>query len=213
LTASGSACCGICGPYLPRATIAPVSHHSAYSEAIAMVPRGAANAFMGYYGSYVGSTPLPSELRRRQAVSKTDEHAAVRALVTVASYTQALEARVALTRLEDAGIPAFLTDENLVTMNWTWSNAVGGVKLQVSDEHATRAVELLDAEVPAEEPDTDAPTDDTADACPDCGSPDIEQHWRHRRLVYASWMVLGVPIPLLRRGRRCRGCGSRWKGR
>ncbi len=144
---------------------------------------------------------------------KADEHVESHRLVTVACFSQPLEARVALTRLEDAGIPAFLADENLVTMNWTWSNAVGGVKLQAREEDATHAMRLLDGDTPVVEPDSGETAEDSSVVCPHCGSDDIQGEWRHRRLVYASWIVLGVPIPFLRRGRRCRGCGRRWKGR
>lgn len=133
-------------------------------------------------------------------------------LVTVATYMQPLEARVPLTRLEAPGIESFLADENLVTVNWTWSNAVGGVKLQVLGESAPRARELL--ALPAST-DGASPTDDDASdasgACPECGSNRVGQDRYHRRLVYASWLLLSVPLPFVRRRQRCHECGLRWK--
>lgn len=141
---------------------------------------------------------------------ESDREAASQALVTVASYSQPLEARVALGRLEDEGIPVFLADENVVTMDWTWSNALGGVRLQVPENHAARAADILSAPAPFVEPDPIEEADDE-DRCPSCGSTQVEDRSLGRRLVYASWVVLGVPIPFIRRARRCVACGSRWR--
>ena len=45
----------------------------------------------------------------------------------------------------EAGIAAAVTDESLVAMDWLLSNAVGGVKVQVWDEDAEKAVQLLES--------------------------------------------------------------------
>ncbi len=142
----------------------------------------------------------------------SDHHRdAPRTLVTVATYTQALEARVALTRLEESGIEAFLADENLVTMNWMWSNAVGGVKLQVHGSDAERAGDLLALDVSADTPSPAPEDSDPDEACPVCGSERVGRERYRRRLVYVSWLLLSVPLPFLRRSHRCQECGLRWK--
>lgn len=45
--------------------------------------------------------------------------------------------------LDSAGIECFLSDENVIRMDWLWSNALGGIKLQVREEDVSPAVELL----------------------------------------------------------------------
>ena len=45
--------------------------------------------------------------------------------------------------LRGSGIDAFLPDEMTVQNNWMWSNAIGGVRVQVGEENAARAEELL----------------------------------------------------------------------
>jgi hypothetical protein len=142
------------------------------------------------------SDPLPT----------TDPHT----FVTIATYSQPLEARVALTRLEDSGIEAFLADENLVTINWMWSNAVGGIKLQVDVEDANRASEALALNA-ADGASADVEDSDSEDACPQCGSAAVGQDRYHRRLVVTSWLVLPLPRPFLGSRRRCQACGLRWK--
>ncbi len=47
--------------------------------------------------------------------------------------------------LEGAGIPCFLQDDNVVRMDWLWSNAMGGIKLWVREKDAKDAEELLSA--------------------------------------------------------------------
>ena len=46
--------------------------------------------------------------------------------------------------LDSAGIESFLADENVISMNWLWSNALGGVKLQVRKTDAAIASDSLD---------------------------------------------------------------------
>lgn len=66
-------------------------------------------------------------------------------LVTVASRTTSPEAHVIRAKLELEGIRAFVADELLILSRWDYSNAVGGVKVQVAEEDYTRALEILNA--------------------------------------------------------------------
>jgi len=65
-------------------------------------------------------------------------------LVTIGSYTHATDAHIARTKLEFEGIRAILLDEAMVTMNWFYSNALGGVKVQVFESDAEMARKVLD---------------------------------------------------------------------
>ncbi|HEU5078313.1 MAG TPA: DUF2007 domain-containing protein [Opitutaceae bacterium] len=62
---------------------------------------------------------------------------------TVASFGSPMEAQMLRARLEGSGIAAFLRDENMVTLDWLASNAVGGVKVDVPDDDYEKAMELL----------------------------------------------------------------------
>ena len=53
-------------------------------------------------------------------------------------------ASIAQSILESAGIESFLADENVVRMDWLWSNGVGGIKLLVREEDVEAANSLLD---------------------------------------------------------------------
>jgi Putative prokaryotic signal transducing protein len=64
------------------------------------------------------------------------------AFVTVARYTLEIDAQAAVARLEEAGIPAFLSGD--LTANTLGLSGLGGqIQLQVADSEAARAVEVL----------------------------------------------------------------------
>jgi hypothetical protein len=65
-------------------------------------------------------------------------------LVTVATYDDAVSARMALNHLCEAGLAAVLSDESTVAMDWLLSNAIGGIKVQVHSKDLTIAHRLLE---------------------------------------------------------------------
>jgi hypothetical protein len=50
--------------------------------------------------------------------------------------------------LDSAGIESFLGDENMVRLDWFYSNLVGGIKLMVRKEDAETARALLEKNTP-----------------------------------------------------------------
>jgi hypothetical protein len=64
-------------------------------------------------------------------------------LVTIAAFDQVVQARMAADTLRAAGIDATVADAELVSMDWLLGPAVGGIKVQVRDEDADRAVAEL----------------------------------------------------------------------
>ncbi|MDB5311996.1 MAG: hypothetical protein JWO38_6198 [Gemmataceae bacterium] len=67
-------------------------------------------------------------------------------LVTIATFDQPAKARLAENALRAAGVQVTVSDESLVAMDWLLSSAVGGVKVQVWEEDADRAVNVLERE-------------------------------------------------------------------
>lgn len=65
-------------------------------------------------------------------------------LVTVATFDMPHKADLAKAALEEAGIPAEVNDREVVAMDWLLLNAVGGIKLQVAEENAERAVAVIE---------------------------------------------------------------------
>lgn len=63
--------------------------------------------------------------------------------VTVRNYDNYFSANIVLARLQQEGIPCYLKDEHSATIYPIFSNAIGGVKLEVATENLAAALELL----------------------------------------------------------------------
>jgi hypothetical protein len=63
--------------------------------------------------------------------------------VILQSFNNYMDAHLLLARLESEGIDCWLKDENTVTINPIWTNAVGGIKLMVKSEDFSRASEIF----------------------------------------------------------------------
>lgn len=146
-------------------------------------------------------------------------------LITVATFSGPIESHMFRARLEAEGIWCSVADEHLVSANWFYSNAVGGVKLQVRESDLDDARRVVAAEyarrrdpqaVDWSEVDPSWTFDgeaEPADAvcCPRCGSTEVFYEKFSRPLIFLSILLLGVPIPFLSRRWTCRRCELRWK--
>jgi len=65
-------------------------------------------------------------------------------MITIATFSKVEEAHLLRMRLEDAGVSAYLRDENTIQIDWLYSNALGGVRVDVADEDVDAAKAVLD---------------------------------------------------------------------
>lgn len=68
-----------------------------------------------------------------------------RDLVTIVRVTEVWEAHIIKARLQAEGLLASIADEHLVSMDWFYSNAIGGVRVQVPACEEDRARQILEA--------------------------------------------------------------------
>lgn len=122
---------------------------------------------------------------------------------TVARYETPEEAHLARIRLGFHGLESFLQDEYLVQLDWLYSNAVGGVRLQVGDENVNEALAIL--KQPPEEIEESSFPD-----CPKCGSENTHLDEVPRRL--ACFFIIFTLSPIICLGRKmvCGKCGHSW---
>ncbi len=133
------------------------------------------------------------------------------AWVTIATFRDLPEAYLAIGKLESAAIEAYLDDEEIISMDWFWSNAMGGVKLRVHEDDADAAFDLLAMPIPA------ALQQEGGEAyrqpvCLRCGSLDISVYdpvIGYRAFVL-SFLAIPLPIPRMPRW-KCESCGAQWK--
>lgn len=72
-------------------------------------------------------------------------------MVTVAVYGTPYEAGLAKSELESYDIPVFLADEYTIGVNNLYSNALGGIKVNVPESYAEYACRVLRQELLPEE--------------------------------------------------------------
>jgi hypothetical protein len=130
-------------------------------------------------------------------------------LVTIRAFRDPSDAMMAKSVLDSAGIPCLMKDENLVRMQWMWSNLIGGIRLQVRPEDAETAERLLSQEVlPAIELEDGNLFEQPR--CPYCMSLDITFEAINQKVGFASILV-AVPIPIPKNRWKCHACGREWK--
>src|ERR1035437_3506022 len=133
-----------------------------------------------------------------------------RRLVTVRRYRDLAEAYVGRSLLESASIPAWIADENLVRMDWFYSNLVGGMRLQVDEREEAAAREILEERAPGtitygEDEVYVQPT------CPKCGSAEITLgSGTERGRSFVALYMLSVPVPPREAAWHCEACGAQW---
>jgi hypothetical protein len=62
---------------------------------------------------------------------------------TLTSCSKPIEAQLLVARLAGSGIGASLRDELTINNDWLYSNALGGVRVEVEDEDYEKAVEVM----------------------------------------------------------------------
>src|SRR5262245_50734279 len=76
---------------------------------------------------------------------------------TLAAFSKPIDAHMLIAKLEGSGVPAFIRDEHMVTLDWLASNAIGGVKVDVADDDYARALAVMAAPAEGEPAATAAP--------------------------------------------------------
>ncbi|MFY2508533.1 DUF2007 domain-containing protein [Vibrio pectenicida] len=125
-------------------------------------------------------------------------------MVVVARFSFPHEAHIAKTSLEAAGIESYIADEHTVNTQWLYSNAIGGVRLMIAEQHLEQASIILDTDfstaLSAEKSAT------SQDCCPECGSVNIEPFTEGKRSAFLVFILLGFPLFFYKHGYRCSDC-------
>jgi hypothetical protein len=149
--------------------------------------------------------PEPPE----EEISLEEGELELRRMVTIRQFRDLPEALLAKGCLESAGIKGILTDDNIVRLDWFWSNVMGGIKLRVDPEDVEAASEILEQPIPAGF-DVAGIGEYHQPHCPNCQSLDVTFKELNRPVSYMT-VWLHVPIPVYRRAWRCHSCDVEWE--
>ena len=124
-------------------------------------------------------------------------------MITVGTFSKPEEAHLLRVRLEAGGVKAFVEDEYMVQMDWLYSNAIGGVRVQVAEEDVEAAKQILN--------ESPVPDDDPNMAkCPKCGSTDSAPDELPRRLSFLALLLLQFPLLFSKTRWKCKACHHVW---
>jgi hypothetical protein len=148
--------------------------------------------------------PLPSKMVRAEAKEDVGNTP-----VVIRQYRDIPEAMTDRMILETASIDCYLYDENMVRLDWLWSNLLGGLKLVVRQSDVEDAEKALISK-PDEKFDVEGVGEYAQELCPKCGSKDVSCDELLKRVAGAG-LFLGLPIAMHQKGWNCHSCGHIWE--
>lgn len=125
---------------------------------------------------------------------------------TVRAYTMPFEADIARSVLESEDIPSYLMDYHTIYIDWLYSNALGGIKLQVHKEDAALAREVIEHALRSGQEQYYS-----EGSCPVCHSSKTSLVVLGRRWTVLSWLLIGIPLGWQWTRLRCSSCGHKWR--
>jgi len=131
-------------------------------------------------------------------------------LVAIRRFRDLPDALLAKGVLDSAGIECFLADENLVRMDWFYSNLIGGLRLQVRPEDVETANEVLNQPIPGDFV-VEGDGEYQQPRCPKCESLEITFEPLYKGIGLASAYFLMFPLPIPKNMWTCQSCGQRWQ--
>ena len=130
-------------------------------------------------------------------------------LVMLRRFRDLPEALLAKGGLESAGIESQLVDDNMVRLDWFYSNLLGGIKLAVRPKDVEAANEILNQPIP-ETIEVEGVGSYEQPVCPRCHSLDVAFRELNKPLSFGPAYV-GLPIPVHRRAWTCLACRNEWE--
>ncbi|MEP0365325.1 MAG: DUF2007 domain-containing protein [Cyclobacteriaceae bacterium] len=133
-------------------------------------------------------------------------------LITVKSFDQPIQAHLCKSRLQDAGIPVFLFDENMTSVAPFHTIHLGGVRLKVPEERVADAIKII------EELDNSQYTNEEGEPvkCPECGSENLHSGINDAKGLKRVWNIVsiilfGIFAPFTETKYECKDCGQRFE--
>ncbi len=139
---------------------------------------------------------------------------------TILAFTYPQDAHMAKGFLESKGLDTILRDEMTAQVNNFYSNAIGGVKLQVKESDYAEGLRLLKQGGYINNSDlkNDAKTEfivsdksTNKDLCPFCSSDNIGRKREPNLLTVIVYFILGVIFPIFKKSYKCFDCDKEWK--
>jgi hypothetical protein len=136
-------------------------------------------------------------------------------IVVYQTFTDPNEAHIVKGLLDSYGIECFLSDENIVTLNALYSNAVGGVKLNVFEKDVDRIESILKSENAPNEAAVSNGKESGEMSCPKCHSTNVSYGGSIKRKfgvfeILIAFLLMIYPFTM-RKAFYCFDCNHEFK--
>lgn len=130
-------------------------------------------------------------------------------IVSIKVFDNPMEAHILKSRLESEGIPCFLQDENIVSLNPLYNYAVGGIKLNI------RACDVQQVQDILQEIENYPHTNEEEEIikCPQCASTALYTNFKSMKSAKGLFsaaiaFIMGVFPPYYKSVYKCKDCGT-----
>lgn len=140
--------------------------------------------------------------------------------ITLTSFTYPHEAYIAQGYLDSEGIETIIQDELTTQVHNFYSNAIGGVKIQVRDTDYDKGLKALNSggfisdEYFDTKPNIELVTKNLFTdklSCPFCKSRNIGKRKEPNVLMIFIYFIFGALFPIFKRSFKCYDCDKEWK--
>lgn len=114
--------------------------------------------------------------------------------VVVDGFVDVIHADIVRGRIEAEGIPAILGNRHLVSADWLYSQAMGGVQIMVPLEHVVEARDII-ADIDAGEYSESGDDLKYKDICTSCGGTLLHKSSTSWKLAFFGIHLLSLPFP------------------
>lgn len=128
--------------------------------------------------------------------------------VVVDNFIDVIHADIVRGRLEAEGIPAILGNRHLVTAEWLYSQAMGGVQIMVPREQVDEAREIIAQIDSGEFADIDEALRQD-DSCNACGTTLVRKTSISWKLALFIGHFLFLPLPFSKNNFHCPHCSAK----
>lgn len=116
-------------------------------------------------------------------------------IIVYRTFYNPIEANIIKAKLEDFGIPCFLTDENVATIQPLFNQAIGGVKLNVFEKNVAEIDALLVDDLSMVVPEMEQEKNEVTVPCEKCRSTNVSYGMATKNKH--SWWVAVLSILLM----------------
>lgn len=144
-------------------------------------------------------------------------------IVIFDTYYNPIEANIVKARLMDSGIQCFLSDENVITINPLYTQALGGVKLHLFEKDVSVAKSILQdenvefalAEAVEDVGESVAKEEHSDEPCPNCGSYNVGYVQATKKRFGIITMIISIMLLVYpfaaKKTNHCFDCGHEFE--